>query len=214
MVDTRLIIIDGMPGSGKSTTGQLIADKLDLGNVQNTFIHELAENHPLRIYDRQFTSFALKDEANWFSTKVKQLFSQFVQDRLRSNQITIIEAYLFQNTIGFAFNMGMDLDDIKVLTRDIQNILLPLNPALIYYFQPYVEQNWRWICNIRGPEFTQDRCGLYSDEDFVKAGEFWTRNQDFVFTIVQEWSIPKLIIENEDYRWDEYKDNIFNFLRI
>lgn len=41
---------------------------------------------------------------------------------------------------------------------------------------------------------------------------FWTRNQDFVTSIVEEWDLPKLIIRNEHYKWDEYRNRIINFL--
>lgn len=70
----------------------------------------------------------------------------------------------------------------------------------------------KWICNIRGPEFTQDRCGLYTDNDFIEAGHFWTKNQDFIFNIVQEWEIPKLIIKNEKYNWEDYENKVNHFL--
>ena len=209
---TRLILIDGMPGSGKSTTGSLISERLNELNIPNRFYHELEDNHPLRIYDKQFTTFTNLEEAEWFTAKVEQLFTDFVNEREDSNVITIMESYVFQDTLGFAFNMQMDEQRILDLTKKIQAIISRLDPILIYYYQVNVEQNWRWICNIRGPEFTQDRCGLYTDNDFIEAGNFWTRNQNFVFNIVQGWDIPKLIIRNEDHKWEEYRNRIIDFL--
>jgi thymidylate kinase len=212
-MNSKLILVDGMPGSGKSTTGKLISEKLNELNIPNRFFHEQDDNHPLRIYDRQFTSFMITEEAEWFVEKVKQLFSDFVKGRLENNEVTIMESYVFQNTIGFAYNMQMNPDRILDLTKTIQNILSQLQPVLIYYYQVNVEQNWRWICEIRGPEFTQNRCGLYTDEDIIEAGKFWTRNQEFIFDIVQNWEITKLIIENKDHQWEEYRERINNFLK-
>jgi thymidylate kinase len=212
-MNTKLILIDGMPGSGKSTTGKLISERLNEFNISNRFFHEQDDKHPLRIYDRQFTSFTISEEEEWFVAKVKQLFNDFVKERIENNEVTIMESYIFQNTIGFAYNMQMNPEGILDLTKTIQIILSKLQPVLIYYYQVNVEQNWRWICEIRGPEFTQNRCGLYCDEDFIEAGKFWTRNQEFVFDIVQNWKIPKLIIKNKDYQWEEYRDRIYDFLK-
>ena len=203
-----------MPGSGKSTSGQMIVEQLSERNISHRFYHELDDNHPLRIYDKEFTSFTIKEEAEWFTAKVKQLFSQFVSEHMHTQEVVIVKAYMFQNTIGFAYNMGMPAEDVLTLTADLQQILSPLEPVLIYYYQMNVEQNWRWICELRGPGFTEDRCGIYNDEDFITAGEFWTKNQNFINTIVQEWDIPKLIIHNQNYLWDEYKERILNFLHI
>lgn len=214
MKQTRLILIDGMPGSGKSTTGQWLKETLESNKIPCRFFHELEQNHPLRIYDKHFDSFTNPEEAEWFIAKVKQLFRDFVEERLHKHEIAIVESYLFQNTIGFAYNMGMDESLLLDLAASIQSVLLPLQPALIYYYQVHVERNWRWICELRGPEFTQGRCGLYTDDDFVQAGSFWTANQHFVSAIVQEWEIPKLVIRNEHYLWAEYKTRIKEFLQI
>jgi thymidylate kinase len=211
---TKIILIDGMPGSGKSTTGNLISERLNERNIPNKFYHELDENHPLRIYDRQFTSFAVTEEAEWFKEKVRQLFSNFVNVINKNNEVVIMESYVFQNTIGFAYNMDMNPACVLKLSKEIQEILHPLEPTLIYYYQVNVEQHWRWICEIRGREFTQDRCGLYTDEDFVQAGRFWTRNQDFIFGIVQEWDTKKLIIRNKEREWKEYEERISGLLRL
>lgn len=213
-MNSRLILIDGMPGSGKSTAGLAIHEQLNNLIIANVFYHELDDHHPLRIYDRQFTSFSIVEEAEWFIAKVEQLFMNFVNNPIHRNQITIVEGSIFQNTIGFAYNMQMSEDRIMDLTHRIQNILSALNPELIYVYQDNVEQHWRWICDVRGPEFTQGRCGLYTDADFVEAGKFWTKNQDFIFPIVQNWDIPKLILRNKEYMWNEYKLQIFDFLKL
>jgi thymidylate kinase len=214
MRNTKLILVDGMPGSGKSTTGKIIQERLEQQSIPARFYHELEENHPLRIYDRKFTSFTIAEEAEWFEAKVKELFHRFVREQASAKEIAIVESYIFQDTIGFAYNMGMEHSKIRSLMASIQGVLQELHPVLIYFFQEHVEQNWRWICNIRGPEFTQERCGLFTDEDFVKAGEFWSANQEFVYQIVQEWEIPKLVIRNKDYRWDEYIREITEFLQL
>ncbi|OZB96144.1 hypothetical protein [Paenibacillus sp. XY044] len=99
---TRLILIDGMPGSGKSTTGSFISERLNERNVLNRFYHELEDNHPLRIYDKQFTSFTNLEEAESFTARVEQLFTNFVNERADRDVITIIESYVFQDTIGFS----------------------------------------------------------------------------------------------------------------
>lgn len=213
-MNSRLILIDGMPGSGKSTAGLAIHEQLNKLNIANVFYHELDDHHPLRIYDRQFTSFSIVEEAEWFISKVEKLFTDFVNNPIHRNQITIVEGSVFQNTIGFAYNMQMSEDRIMDLTQRIQNILSALNPELIYVYQDNVEQHWRWICDVRGSEFTQGRCGLYTDDDFVEAGKFWTKNQDFIFPIVQNWDIPKLILRNKEYMWNEYKLQIFDFLKL
>jgi hypothetical protein len=214
MLHTKLILIDGIPGSGKSTTGKMLADKLDNLRISNRFYHELEENHPLRIYDKQFTSFTIEEEAEWFAAKVKKLFETLVQDLLEKEEITIMESYVFQDTLGFAYFLGMPHERILELSKTIQTILHPLNLVLIYYYQLDVEQNWRHICEIRGPKFAHDRCGLFTDEDFVKAGQDWTANQDFMMRMIQSWDIRKLVIKNQDYCWDEYNQTILNFLQI
>lgn len=208
----KLIIVDGIPGSGKSTTGSMLQARLEELRIPSRFIHELEDHHPLRIYDRQFTSFKIEEEADWFAAKVKQLFHDFAADRVDRDEIAIVDSYVFQDTLAFAYNMGMDRQRLMLLTESIQSSLQVLNPILIYYVQKNVEQHWRWICEIRGTAFAHDRCGLYTDEDFIRAGEFWTSTQECMLSIVEQWEIPKVIIPNKDYLWEEYRERISEFV--
>ncbi|MNN89235.1 hypothetical protein D3C81_2070190 [compost metagenome] len=53
---------------------------------------------------------------------------------------------------------------------------------------------------------------MHTDDDFREAGILWGGSQAFVRSIVDSWEIPKLIIENKDYLWDEYSNRIIQFI--
>jgi hypothetical protein len=109
--------------------------------------------------------------------------------------------------------MGMDQKKLLELARFIHDSLLPFRPVLIYYYQLDIERNWREICRIRGSEFTNS-CNLHTDEDFQRAAFVWSKAQDFVVSIIDNWHIPKLLIHNRDYKWTEYMENAYEFLMV
>lgn len=207
----RLVIIDGMPGSGKTTCATMISDKLSSWNVLNRCILELEENHPLFIHDHRFTSFEDDEHADLFITLLQAKFSDFVHDRLKStHNVTIIESVMFQDAINCAYHMGMSHDKLLHLSSSLQGILAPLEPILIYFYQINVEGQWRFICSVRGNEWGP--VSMHTDDDFREAGLLWGGSQAFVRSIVDSWEIPKLIIENKDYLWDEYSNRIIQFI--
>lgn len=53
---------------------------------------------------------------------------------------------------------------------------------------------------------------LQTDEDFKKAAEVWTKSQSFVRAIVESWCIPKIIIENKNYQWNDYNHQFIDLL--
>lgn len=214
MLNTKLIIIDGIPGSGKSTSSQMLAEKLTNANIPNRFYSETEENHPLCIYDCALGDLESKTEAIWFKNRVIELFRAFVDARSHVAEVTIIESWLFQDHLGVALFSGMDMTLLNELAQDLRDILRPLDPAIIYYYQVDVEKNWRWTCDFRGPEFMQDRCALYTDSDFKRAGEEWSRVRDFSCTVINDWGFPRLIIRNEQQEWDRYNQQILDFLQL
>lgn len=214
IVDSKLILIDGIPGSGKSTTGEWLCNYLVTNATRARFYDEMAEHHPLRIYDWTIESLEPEDEAGRFQGIVIEKFREFAVNCLAGTTVHIMEAYLFQDTLCFAYMMGMDGARIRRLFHEIANILKPTNPTLIFYQQMDVERNWRWICELRGPEFTQKRCGLYTDDDFARAGREWAAIQEFALSLVDEWTCPKIVIQNTDYRWGDYRRRILGELGL
>lgn len=211
MSKNRLIIIEGMPGSGKTTSATMISDKLSSWNLSNRCILELEESHPLLIHDHRFSSFEDEEQANLFIQLLQSKFTNFVQDQLNNaHDVTIIESVLFQDAINYAYHMGMNRDKLLHFSSTLQGILTPLEPVLIYFYQVNVEGQWRFICSMRGNEWGP--VSLHTDDDFREVGNLWSGSQAFVRTIVDSWDIPKIIIENKDYLWLEYSNRITNFI--
>ncbi|MBM7563877.1 hypothetical protein [Paenibacillus sacheonensis] len=124
-------------------------------------------------------------------------------------QLILIESVLLQHSISVSHLQRMNLDQLRGLSDALQLLLAPLNPSLIYYYHTDVEGQWRFICSVLGNE--RGPVSFRSDADFVEAGEAWSRSQAFVRTIVDEWAIPKLVIENTDYLWADYDARIDAF---
>jgi len=205
----KLIIVDGIPGSGKSTLSEMISNELSKQEIKNIFYHELTKNHPLFIHERKFTTFKDQGEAEYYFNRVIELFNRFVELHKNEPEVIIIESIVFQDTLSFAFNMGMELPKIEELFNLLVDILSKLNPVLIYIYQLDVRRNWEMIGKIRGVEWIPS---LLTQEGLDEAERDWKPNQEFIRSLIEEWQIPKLIIENKDYLWEQYTERTKEFL--
>jgi hypothetical protein len=212
MINTKLIIVDGMPGSGKSTAAEMISQRLSTLKISNELFLETTKGNPLFINTPAFPSLKDEIEANRFIDVVKDKYSAFMHSQ-EQGKIFIVESVIFQGIVSVTRFKGIDQNKLLDLVSFLQAILRPLNPSLIYFYQEDVEKHWRWICELRGAKFAKS-CGLLSDGDFVRAAKGWSEAQAFSCSIINEWSIPKMTIRNSKYSWNEYEDQIHNFLDI
>jgi len=207
----RLLIIDGIPGSGKTTAAIRIHNRLTAQGVRARCLLEQEKNHPLLPPMEQYYALNTAEGADAFIRQLVDRYGRFVEEQLSSPEdIFIIESVLFQDIVSVSHLQGMNIAQLQSFTESLQLLLMPLNPHLIYYYHTDVEGQWRYICGIRGNEWGP--VSFQSDEDFVQAGEVWSASQTFVRAVVDAWPIPKLIIQNNDYAWEEYDARIDGFV--
>ncbi|WP_028612594.1 hypothetical protein [Paenibacillus harenae] len=207
----RLLVIDGIPGSGKTTAAIRIHNLLTAQGVRARCLLELEENHPLLPPMEHYYALNTAEGADAFIRQLVDRYGRFVEEQLNSPEdIVIIESVLFQDVISVSHLQSMNIAQLQSFTESLQRLLMPLNPHLIYYYHADVEGQWRYICGIRGNEWGP--VSFKSDEDFVQAGEVWSASQAFVRTAIDAWLIPKLIIENKNYTWAEYDERIDGFV--
>ncbi|WP_042161214.1 hypothetical protein [Paenibacillus gorillae] len=213
-MSNRIIIVDGMPGSGKSTTAEFIAGKLNAMNIDHILFLETSPDNPLFINTPAIDSLSTDEQADEFTTKVTTLYADFIERYKEQQTVVIIESLIYQGILSVALFKGMQENKVKTLVKRIIEILKEgMSPEVIFYFQVDAEHNWRRICEFRGPEFAKN-CGLHTDEDFKRAAQGWSYTQDIFCELLNEWNIPSKIIRNSDYSWDEYNKEICEFLQI
>ncbi|OPA77408.1 hypothetical protein BVG16_13180 [Paenibacillus selenitireducens] len=213
MHNNKIIIVDGMPGSGKSTTASFIAEQLSSLHINNKLFLETSSDNPLFINTPALHSLSSEKDSEEFSSRVISLYLNFVEEYKEKETVIIIESLIYQGIFSVALFKGMKVNQVIALAQRIIEILDVMNPMFIFYVQKDAEKNWRRICDIRGMEFAKI-CGLHTDVDFQKAAQGWTYTQSLFKGLLQSWKTPSMIIENVDYAWDDYYRDIRSFLKL
>ena len=131
-LDTKIIFVEGIAGSGKSTTGQLLYSNLHRHGYPVKVIHEFYSPHPIHeLNTEEPKTWISKTLANWHN---------LADTLVKTNEITIMDGTLFQCTIGVLLEMDVEAAVIRGYANQIPDILKPLNPILIYFYQDDVEK--------------------------------------------------------------------------
>ena len=196
-LNTKIIFVEGIAGSGKSTTAQLLYSNLHRHGYTAKLVHEFYSPHPIHeLNTEEPKTWISRTLANWHS---------LADALVKTNEIMIMDGTLFQCTIGVLLEMDVELAVIRQYANQIPDILKPLNPILIYFYQNDVgkalttayqqrEDNWRRRVNafVSDARFFKNRklSGLDGYIEYNKALRKLTDN------LYSEYNLKKISIEN------------------
>jgi uridine kinase len=214
-LDTKIIFVEGIAGSGKSTTGQLLYSNLHRYAYTVKLIHEFYSPHPIHeLNTEEPKTWISKTLANWHN---------LADALVKTNEIMIMDGTLFQCTIGALLEMDVELTVILQYANQIPDILKSLNPILIYFYQDDVERairtayeqredNWRRRVNafVSDARFFKNRrlCGL---DGYIEYNRVLRNITDNLYS---EYNLKKISIENSDGDWNHYHHIIAEFLSV
>lgn len=228
MLDTKLIVIDGLSGSGKTTTIKWLAHQFEQHNISAKYLFEFDTTHPLWWYEYwDGTDYRTPD----FDSILVETFIQnslanwrgFAGSLQESDRLIVAESVFFQDAIAI-FLMG-DADPKRLMdyAREVQQIAQKINPVLIYFRQTDPINSLRRICALRGPEFEQELLTNMESFPYLKRrnlqgldglSQLWVETQQITDQLFAEYTIRKLAVENSDGNWAEYYQRIFDFLQL
>jgi len=224
MIDTNLILVDGLPGSGKSTTAQRMFLHLINNGYDVRWYYEHETPHPIYGYDKIET--ALDQGAPGLHALLKQATENWrglAESVGVNSQIAILDGALFQTTVGLLRSLRRDEATITSEGLYIAELLRPLQPTLIYFYQTDVAGALRRTAAERGEEFVAllahrlartpygKENNLDSLEAFIAFFEGQQATTDSLYTA---WGLRKLAIESSAGNWDRSLNQIAQFLGL
>lgn len=144
---TNLIIVEGLPGSGKSTTAARIADELNRNGEKTVCVDEGAREHPADYADYDFPDFETERE------KILGKWRSFAE-KAGKDRIYVFNCVLLQNPMcETMMRFGMEAAASQTYISEIAEIIRPLNPVVIYINPPSAREAVGRVLAERGEDW-------------------------------------------------------------
>lgn len=144
---TNLIIVEGVPGSGKSTTAGMIADELRKNGKKVICVDEGVQDHPADYADYDFPDFATERE------KILAKWQSFA-DSFEKDAIYVFNCVFLQNPMcETMMRFGMEEAESQKYISEIAEIIRPLSPVIVYIDQPDVRGAIGRVLDERGSDW-------------------------------------------------------------
>ena len=146
-MQTNLIIVEGIPGSGKSTTAAMIAEELQKNGKKVICVDEGAQEHPADYANYDFPDFRTERKA------ILDKWRSFVE-KADKDIIYVFNCVYLQNPMcETMMRFGMDEKESKVYIQEITEVIKPLNPIIIYIDEPDVKSAIDSVLDERGTDW-------------------------------------------------------------
>lgn len=160
-----LVLVEGMPGSGKSTTAQWLAAELERQGRPARWVYEGEVPHPVvgpsPVPPRDWKEILGRHLAGW------SRFAAVVRD---GEATVIVDSAFLQTSVAITLRRNLDGEIIRPFVARIADIIRPLDPALVYFRAADPAAAFRAICDKRGMAWTLQHVGGFD-------GSAWARTR-------------------------------------
>src|SRR5579884_3940387 len=159
MRQTNLIFVEGIMGSGKTTTGLFLAAELQRRGIVARFLPEGptidAPTHPLRIGPE-----LPHPSAGWldltideFVERSVQKWREYVSQLQDAGEVIVCDGLLFHGNLTDLFLMDADPAVLHHYATQIIEVTQSLRPSVIYFYHAEIEAALHIVCDERGSEW-------------------------------------------------------------
>jgi len=223
--ETRLIILEGMLGAGKSTIGAFLESHLVAQGIPAHFLPEWVLPHPIRLDDTLPHSYEpwLDLTVDAYLERSWARWAAFVRKRRFIDTVTVLDGQLFHGDLTNLLMMGASREQCDRHIAQITEITAPLCPAVIYLTSGDVRQSMDAICQTRGEDwrkrqvewktkspYCQER-GLSGYDGLVALYQDYRVLTDSLFADLR---LHKMTLDTSAHEWKRYQESIVAFLPI
>ncbi len=230
MRDTKLILVEGLPGSGKSTTTTYLAELLRQGGATVAAYLEKQPGHPLNVggelhpsgrtigdeFFRRYTIESFIDES-------VRRWQAMVSDAEQEATVNILDSYPYQNSVRVLLQLDATIDQLRVYAQEVETLMQPLAPILIYLDRQDLGEATRAISQQRGEAWTAyvvevitrspyaQRRGLVGPSGVLTILQTYQR---VVTELLDESRLPRVVLMDCASRWEACAEQLRAFLAL
>jgi len=228
MLNTRFIFVEGIMGSGKSTTAWFLTEQLQRHGIPARFLLEgptvEEPTHPLRI-----ATGLPHPNAVWLDVTIEEYIAlslrkwyAFAQEAQQRETVAACDGLLFHGNMTDLMLMNARPEVLHVYVAQIIETISALNPVVIYSSLPDITRALRRICEARGSKWEAYQVNwkvlspygrersLHGFDGLVQLYQTYCALCEDIFA---QLALPKLAIRNEG-DWRTYYEEILNFLQL
>ena len=220
---TRLILVEGFPGSGKSTTAQWLARQWQLAGRACRWFYEQQHDHPVVGIP------AGADYKTWeeYFAYRRERWMAFTAEAARGDMLIVMESALLQYSIFVTLRRGVAAEIIVAFLRSVADIIRPLAPRLVYLATPDPDTAYRTITGQRGGRSLIET--LLPAYETGEAGEFfrarglhgfdgllayWREHNAICERAIETLELQTLVVDPRDGDWSWRRAAIARFLGL
>ena len=210
MAASRLILIEGMIGSGKTTTAGYLADWLARRGEDARAFDEGAADHPIRTrrVDELVAAPAPGDPEAYSAGQWRRLAERC----LRGHQTIICESIFLQNSVMPAFIDDAPAATVNQICAEIQRQAAPAEPFLVYLRPTDIAAAIARVHQTRGEPWSSRNLAFVADSPWARRRNL--RGRDAVVQLYQAWDpvvsqlydrypFPKLMLPDPQHDWPD-----------
>lgn len=131
MFSTRLVLLEGPPGSGKSTTAGKISERIRQAGLNCRCFTEWSQDHPIPIGD-DLDILRVVSTSRQREGEVLEHWRRFARQAKDGDVVTVIESRFWQTTLMLMYAAGCPPEDILASQRRVVEAIRGLAPVLIF----------------------------------------------------------------------------------
>jgi hypothetical protein len=214
----KLIVVDGLSGSGKTTTCRWLEQLLHQHHMTTRGIYEADVPHPLHWWDywdgtqHHGPDFDRVSPADYITSSIEK-WTQFIDHVRRSDEIVIVECPLYSLAVWMFLQGDTAPEQIAAYIDRVEAIIRPITPLLIYLHQDQIAAHTSRVWNQRDPAVKQELIGNMERTPYLRHRNLhgfdgvialWQETQALTDQLFAKHQLNKLAIEVTQANWQAY----------